>query len=405
MTGPRMTLQVKFVLRSMLSEPSREWYGLELCDLTELPAGTMYPILARLEGCGWLESRWENVAEQAAAGLCRGGITGSAGTELRQRGWHWRSPTGQSQAAARRGRRPPARSRSPVMTLPCQPGAESSQKVAEVGGDRDLRVQVLFGATGYAGAGSVLRRAYDIAAACHEGQLRLSGDPYITHPVEVALICQDLGTSPAVQRAALLHDVVIDTAYTTGQLRRDFGSEIADLVEEVTRLRPVSLLACRRGQNQAQAVGDPRVLIIKLADRLHNMRTLRFVPLAKQQRKSSPGAGMLRAARSWPRPGYSGAGTGGPGTSGPRPASRRPGVTVSARAARAPVLSRRVLAITSVLLPRAGRDRWLGEWHRRTQHAANPAPQGPVHHRDAHRHAPAGSSAPMPSHPYRSAQR
>lgn len=69
MTGPRMTLQVKFVLRSMLSEPSREWYGLELCDLTELPAGTMYPILARLEGCGWLESRWENVAEQAAAGL------------------------------------------------------------------------------------------------------------------------------------------------------------------------------------------------------------------------------------------------------------------------------------------------------------------------------------------------
>lgn len=68
MTGPKMTLQVKYVLRSMLSEPSREWYGLELCDLTELPAGTMYPILARLEGYGWLESRWENVAEQAAPG-------------------------------------------------------------------------------------------------------------------------------------------------------------------------------------------------------------------------------------------------------------------------------------------------------------------------------------------------
>jgi len=68
MPNPRMTLQVKTVLRSMLSEPSREWYGLELCDLTELPAGTMYPILARLEGCGWLESRWENSAEQAVAG-------------------------------------------------------------------------------------------------------------------------------------------------------------------------------------------------------------------------------------------------------------------------------------------------------------------------------------------------
>jgi PadR family transcriptional regulator len=68
MTGPRMTLQVKHVLRSMLSDPSREWYGLELCDLTDLPAGTMYPILARLEGCGWLESRWESTAEQTAAG-------------------------------------------------------------------------------------------------------------------------------------------------------------------------------------------------------------------------------------------------------------------------------------------------------------------------------------------------
>jgi PadR family transcriptional regulator, regulatory protein PadR len=63
-----MTLQVKHVLRSMLSEPSREWYGLELCDLTELPAGTMYPILARLEGCGWLDSRWEDTAEQATVG-------------------------------------------------------------------------------------------------------------------------------------------------------------------------------------------------------------------------------------------------------------------------------------------------------------------------------------------------
>jgi PadR family transcriptional regulator, regulatory protein PadR len=63
-----MTLQVKHVLRSMLSEPSKEWYGLELCDLTELPAGTMYPILARLEGCGWLDSRWEDTAEQVAVG-------------------------------------------------------------------------------------------------------------------------------------------------------------------------------------------------------------------------------------------------------------------------------------------------------------------------------------------------
>lgn len=103
------------------------------------------------------------------------------------------------------------------MTLPCEPGVDTSQKVAEAGSDQGLRVQVLFDAAGHAGAGSELRRAYDIAAACHDGQLRLSGDPYITHPVEVALICQDLGMSPAVQCAAQLHDVLIDTAYTTGQ--------------------------------------------------------------------------------------------------------------------------------------------------------------------------------------------
>ena len=63
-----MTLQVKEVLRNMLGKPDKDWYGLELCDLTELPAGTIYPILARLERWGWLESRWEQRAEQAASG-------------------------------------------------------------------------------------------------------------------------------------------------------------------------------------------------------------------------------------------------------------------------------------------------------------------------------------------------
>jgi PadR family transcriptional regulator, regulatory protein PadR len=63
-----MTLQVKHVLRKMLEEPGREWYGLELCDLTELPAGTMYPLLARLEGWGWLESRREHAGEQPVSG-------------------------------------------------------------------------------------------------------------------------------------------------------------------------------------------------------------------------------------------------------------------------------------------------------------------------------------------------
>ena len=68
MTGLRMTVQVKDVLHKMLVQPAKEWYGLELCDLTDLRPGTMYPILARLEGCGWLESRREEIAEQAASG-------------------------------------------------------------------------------------------------------------------------------------------------------------------------------------------------------------------------------------------------------------------------------------------------------------------------------------------------
>jgi hypothetical protein len=248
------------------------------------------------------------------------------------------------------------------MTLQCEPGAGTSQKAAEVGGDQGLRVQVLFDTAGHAGAGSVLRRAYDIAAACHEGQLRLSGDPYITHLVEVALICQDLGMSRAVRCAALLHDVLIDTAYDSGQLRRDFGSEIAYLVEEVTRLGRSRYRSIAEAKDQAQAVGDPRALIIKLADRLHNMRTLRYVPLAKQQRKSrevleffAPLArdlGLDTVARELADLAHQ--------TLAQHPEDQASHSTLAP--AHAPVLSRRVLAITSVLLPRTGRDRWLGEW-------------------------------------------
>jgi hypothetical protein len=224
-----------------------------------------------------------------------------------------------------------------------------------------LRVQVLFDAAGHAGAGSVMRRAYDIAAACHDGQLRFSGDSYITHPVEVALICQDLGMGPAVQCAALLHDV-LDTAYTTGQLRRDFSSEIAGLVEEVTRLDRSHYRSTAEAKDQVQAVHDPRVLIIKLADRLHNMRTLRYVPLAKQQRKSyevlecfaplARGLGLDAVARELADLAHQ--------TLAQHLEDQASQSTLAP--ARAPVLSSRVLAITSVLLPRAGRDRWLGEW-------------------------------------------
>jgi hypothetical protein len=246
------------------------------------------------------------------------------------------------------------------MTSSCVAGADTSHKVAGVGGDQGLRVQVLFDTAGHAGACSPLRRAYDIAAACHYGQLRRSGDPYITHPVEVALICQDLGMSPAVLCAALLHDVIADTAYTSSQLRRDFGSEIAGLVEEVTRLDRYPSAA--EANDQAQAMSDPRALIIKLADRLHNMRTLRHIPPATQQRKSrealeffAPLArdlGLSTVARELTDLAHQ--------TLAQHPEDQASRSTLAS--ARAPVLSRRVLAITSVLLPRTGRDRWLGEW-------------------------------------------
>jgi GTP pyrophosphokinase len=247
------------------------------------------------------------------------------------------------------------------MTLPCEPGVDTSQKAAEAGSDQGLRAQVLFDGAGHAGAGPVLRRAYDIAAACHDGQLRLSGDPYITHPVEVALICQDLGMSPAVQCAALLHDV-LDTAYTTGQLHSDFSSEIAGLVEEVTRLDRSHYRSTAEANDQVQAVRDPRVQIIKLADRLHNMRTLRYVPLTKQQRKSyevlecfaplARGLGLDAVARELADLAHQ--------SLAQHLEDQASQSTLTP--ARAPVLSSRVLAITSVLLPRAGRDRWLEEW-------------------------------------------
>ena len=247
------------------------------------------------------------------------------------------------------------------MTPPRGPGAGPGREAAGAG-DVASRAQVLFDAAGGAGAESLLRRAYGTAAAWHEGQLRLSGDPYITHPVEVALICQDLGMSPAVRCAALLHDVLNDTACTRAQLRRDFGGEIVDLVEHVIRLDRSRYPSAAAASEQAQAVPDPRALIIKLADRLHNMRTVRYITPDKQQRKSrevlgyfaplARGLGLEAVAREL-------------ADLARQTLAQQPHDQASLSApgpARAPVLSRRVLAITSVLLPRAGRDRWLGEW-------------------------------------------
>jgi GTP pyrophosphokinase len=137
---------------------------------------------------------------------------------------------------------------------------------------------------------ALLERAYVMAERLHEGQLRKSGDPYITHPLAVTTILAELGMTEPTLVAALLHDTVEDTPYTLEELRRDFGDEVAVMVDGVTKLDKVQY-----GDNaQAETIRkmivamskDIRVLVIKLADRLHNMRTLRYVPQKSQERSA-----------------------------------------------------------------------------------------------------------------------
>jgi GTP pyrophosphokinase len=127
----------------------------------------------------------------------------------------------------------------------------------------------------------ILQSAFEKAEAAHEGQLRKSGDPYITHPVAVAEILIDLGLDLATVVAALLHDTIEDTQYSLDQLRIDFGQEVADLVDGVTKLDKVIYGPSAEAETVRKMIvamsKDIRVLIIKLADRLHNARTWRFV--------------------------------------------------------------------------------------------------------------------------------
>jgi guanosine-3',5'-bis(diphosphate) 3'-pyrophosphohydrolase len=137
---------------------------------------------------------------------------------------------------------------------------------------------------------ALLQSAYDVAEEKHRPQRRKSGDPYITHPLAVATILAELGMDTTTLVAALLHDTVEDTDYSLDQLRGDFGDEVARLVDGVTKLDKVKLGAAAEAETIRKMViamaRDPRVLVIKLADRLHNMRTMRFLPPEKQARKA-----------------------------------------------------------------------------------------------------------------------
>jgi GTP diphosphokinase / guanosine-3',5'-bis(diphosphate) 3'-diphosphatase len=135
-----------------------------------------------------------------------------------------------------------------------------------------------------------LERAFQVAERWHRGQKRKSGDPYITHPLAVTTILAELGMDAATLMAGLLHDTVEDTEYGLDSLRRDFGEQVAELVDGVTKLDKVKFGEAAQAETVRKMVvamaRDPRVLVIKLADRLHNMRTMRFLKREKQEQKA-----------------------------------------------------------------------------------------------------------------------
>jgi guanosine-3',5'-bis(diphosphate) 3'-pyrophosphohydrolase len=137
---------------------------------------------------------------------------------------------------------------------------------------------------------ALITKAYEVAAGAHKGQSRKSGEPYVTHPVAVARVCADLGLDDVTVVAALLHDAVEDTTVTIDDVERDFGIDVARIVDGVTKLDRIKF-DTKEAQQAATVrkmlvamAKDLRVLIIKLADRLHNMRTIAAMPAWKQHR-------------------------------------------------------------------------------------------------------------------------
>jgi GTP pyrophosphokinase len=135
-----------------------------------------------------------------------------------------------------------------------------------------------------------IKRAYHFSEKCHLGQMRQSGDPYITHPLAVANILADMQMDPESLMAGLLHDVIEDTGATKGQISRRFGRTVADLVDGVSKLGEIE--SASRAEQQAESFQkmtlamsrDIRVMLVKLADRLHNMRTLGVLSPEKRRR-------------------------------------------------------------------------------------------------------------------------
>jgi GTP diphosphokinase / guanosine-3',5'-bis(diphosphate) 3'-diphosphatase len=137
---------------------------------------------------------------------------------------------------------------------------------------------------------SIVKKAYDFSLKHHEGQSRASGEPYLVHPLEVALVLAEMKMDPVAVAAGLLHDSVEDTSVTIVDIRKDFGEQVAHIVEGVTKISKIDFAT--REEQQAEnlrkmmlaMVDDIRVVLIKLADRLHNMRTLEHLDPERQHK-------------------------------------------------------------------------------------------------------------------------
>jgi (p)ppGpp synthase/HD superfamily hydrolase len=151
----------------------------------------------------------------------------------------------------------------------------------------------------------LLNRAYVYAMKAHGEQKRASGDPYFSHPLEVAALLTDLKLDDATIVAALLHDTIEDTETTRAEIDQIFGKDIGALVEGLTKLKKLDLVTreAKQAENLRKLLlaiaDDVRVLLVKLADRLHNMRTLDHVPAGTRARSAPAVSACTRCARNW----------------------------------------------------------------------------------------------------------